>query len=65
MSGVGASITLKALSYGVVVKQVIIYGVVITTEESDRARLIQLHMDFERGACFFKQCDGCFPWISY
>ena len=61
MSGVGACITLKALSYGVLVQQVIIYGVVTTTEESNKARLIQLHMDFERGTCFFKQCDGCFP----
>ena len=37
MSGVGACITLKALSYGVLVQQVIIYGVVTTTEESNKA----------------------------
>ena len=42
MSGVGACITLKALSYGVLVQQVIIYGVVTTTKESSKARLMQL-----------------------
>lgn len=58
MSGVGAYIAMKALSQGVLINQVSVYGIVATVEQNNKARLIQLQIDFENGVCFFKECNG-------
>ena len=55
MSAVGASLVMKALSQGVLINQVIIYGIVagMVDESALSARLIELNMSFELGICAF------------
>ena len=60
MSAVGASLVMKALSQGVLINQVIIYGIVGIIDESLSARLIKLYMNLEHGICAFQECDGKF-----
>lgn len=52
---------MPALSQGIIVDHVVVYGIVMSIESQDRCKLLQLDMDFVDNMCVFKECDGNFP----
>ena len=61
MSAIGASVTMKALTLGVIVNRMVVYGLVLSIEMRDRCKLLQLVMDYDHHVCLFYECDSTFP----
>lgn len=56
MSAVGASLAMEVLTRGIIVSNVIVYGIVIQENGLDHTRLLKLQLDFSTGNCIFMRC---------
>ena len=54
MLAVGACIVMKILSQGMLINQILVYGIVTSIDETLSARLIQLQMNFENNTYSFR-----------
>ena len=63
MSAIGASVTMKALTLGVIVNRMIVYGLVLSIEMRDRCKLLQLVMDYDHMYAYFMNAMALFRWI--
>ena len=65
MHGTAANLVLQAARQGIVIDSVTVYGIVAIVEEIDRAKLLELQIDFTVNLNNFLNLWECISWIYY
>ena len=56
MFGQGTNLTLDVITSGKLVTKLMMYGILVTTQKPDEARLLQVIIGFEGQECNFRTC---------